>query len=100
MIKSLYLAHELIKRPIQSGIEIEPVRTDYVTEHPLFQEGPDEIYQDVFIAGAGDPLPTDFNSFNRAKHRSHFLSTSFQRFAAVRKSDGKILEWYAQYQPL
>ncbi len=79
--KSLYLADELIKGAVQPGIEI-----DYVIEHPLFQENPDEIYQDLFIAGSADGLPTDLNSLKQAKQRSQTLSNSFQQFAAERKA--------------
>jgi len=84
--KSFYLAGELIEGPVQPGIEIDPVWTDYVIEHPLFQESQDEIYQEVFIAGAGDPLPTDLNSFKEAQQRSQSMSTSFQKLAAERKA--------------
>jgi len=79
--KPLYLAGELVKGAVQPGIEI-----DYIIEHPLFQKSPDEIYHDVFIAGAGDPLPTDLNSFKEALQRSQSMSTSFQKLANERKA--------------
>ena len=79
--KSLYLANEMINGTVQAGLEI-----DVIIEHPLFQENPDEIYQDLFIAGSADGLPTDLNSFKEVKQKSQSLSTSFQKFAAERKA--------------
>lgn len=79
--KLVYLANELVKGVVQPGIE-----HDYVIEHPLFEQHSDEIYQDIFIAGAGNQLPTDLNSFLVSKQKSQSLSTSFQQFAAQRKT--------------
>jgi len=87
--KSLYLAHELIKGAVQPGIEI-----DYVIKHPLFQDNPDEIYQDIFITGSGAPLPTDLNSFKQAKQRSQTLTYSFQKLAAERKAYAAVAYQY------
>src|SRR5690606_16561700 len=66
---------------VQPGIEIE-----YVIDHPLFQENPDEIYRDLFMAGSADVLPTDLNSFKAVKQKARSLSASFQQFAAERKA--------------
>jgi len=79
--KSLYLANELVKGVVQPDLEIE-----YVIEHPLFQESTDKIYQDLFIAGAADPLPEDLISFHGAKQRSQSISNSFHQVAVHRKA--------------
>jgi len=79
--KSLYLAHELINGAVLPGIEI-----DYIIEHPLFQDNPDEIYQELFIAGSANVLPTNLNSFKETKQKSQTLSTSFQKLATERKA--------------
>jgi len=87
--KSLYLVGELVKGAVQPGIEI-----DYIIEHPLFQKSPDEVYQDVFIAGSDNPLPTDLNSFKQAKQRSQILTFSFQQLAAERKAYAAVAYQY------
>ena len=87
--KSLYLANEMINGTVQPGIEI-----DYVIDHPLFQDNSDEIYQDLFIAGAEDPLPSDLNSFKASMQKAQSLSTSFQQFAAERKAYAAVAYQY------
>ncbi len=87
--RPLYLAGELVKGTTQPGLEI-----DYVIEHPLFNESPSEIYQNLFIAGAADPLPADLNSLKEAKQRSRSLSSNFQQFAAERKAYAAVAYQY------
>ncbi len=87
--KSLYLATELVKGTTQPGLEI-----DYVIEHPLFQASPSEIYREVFVASAADPLPADLNSMKEAKQRSRSLSSNFQQFAAERKAYAAVAYQY------
>ena len=79
--KSLYLATELIKGSVQPGIEV-----DYVVEHPLFNQHPDDTYRDLFIADGATPLPANLASFKQAKQTYRLVSTSFQQLAAERKA--------------
>ena len=79
--KSLYLATELIKGSVQPGIEV-----DYVVEHPLFNQNPNNTYRDLFIADGAAALPANLASFKQAKQTSRLMSTSFQQLAAERKA--------------
>lgn len=79
--KSLYLANELVKGHIQSGLE-----TDMIIEHPIFQKNLDEIYQELFVSDAGEPLPDDLGSYHQAKQKAQSLSNSFQQFTAERNA--------------
>ena len=89
--KSLYLATELIQGAVRPGLEIDPVWrdpvwTDYVIEHPLFQRSPDDTYRNLFVAGVADPLPNDLTSFRQARQTSQSSITSFHQLAAERKA--------------
>ena len=79
--KSIYLATELLKGPVQPGFEI-----DMVVDHPLFNRHPDDTYQDLFIAGGGDALPNDITSLQQAQQASQSLSKSVHQIAAERKA--------------
>ena len=79
--KSLYLATELIKGAVQPGIEV-----DYVVEHPLFNQNPNDTYRDLFIADGAAALPNDLTSFKQAKQTSRLVSANFQQSAAERKA--------------
>ena len=79
--KSLYLATELIKGAVQPGIEV-----DYVVEHPLFNQNPNNIYRDLFIADGAASLPTNLADFQQAKQTSRSLTTGFRQLAAERKA--------------
>lgn len=87
--KSLYLTNELVRGVVQPGLEI-----DVVVEHPLFEESPDEIYRNVFLASSADPLPSDLSSFRAAKQRSQVLSSSFQSMANERKAYAAVAYQY------
>ncbi|WPP51847.1 hypothetical protein [Catalinimonas niigatensis] len=79
--KSLYLANELVKGVVQPGLEV-----DYVIDHPLFENSPDRIYRDLFLASSADPLPDDLTAFRQAKQSAHALSSSFESMANERKT--------------
>ncbi|MGB3586146.1 MAG: hypothetical protein WBA23_06380 [Tunicatimonas sp.] len=79
--KSIYLATELVKGPIQPGLEI-----DFVIDHPIFNRYPDDTYRDLFIAGRADALPKDVSSLQRAQQASQVLSESVHQIVAERKA--------------
>jgi len=79
--KSIYLADELI-----NGIRTPGIEFDFRVEHPLLGESPDQIYQKLFMAGAGDPLPRDLTDYKLAAQESRELTRSFARVAAQRKA--------------
>ncbi|WKN44927.1 hypothetical protein [Tunicatimonas pelagia] len=87
--RSLYLATELVKGPIQPGLEV-----DFVIEHPLFQRSPDDIYRDLFMAGSVDALPADLTSFQQARQTARSLTGSFHQLAAERKAYGAVAFQY------
>ena len=79
--KSIYLATELLKGPVQPGFEI-----DIVVDRPLFNRHPSDTYQDLFIAGGGDALPNNIASLQQAQQTSRSLSTGLHQVAAERKA--------------
>lgn len=79
--KSVYLATELIKGPVQAGLEL-----DYIVEHPLFNQVPEDIYRELFVAGSTDLLPTDLTTLQEGKQRSESIISSFHLVAAERKA--------------
>ena len=79
--KSIYLADELI-----NGIRTPGVEFDFSTEHPLLGQSPDQIYETLFIAGSGDPLPQDLPTYKLAAQESRELARSFAQVAAQRKA--------------
>ena len=79
--KSIYLADELI-----NGIRTPGVEFDFSIEHPLLGESPDQIYETLFIAGSGDPLPQDLPTYKLAAQESRELTLSFAQVATQRKA--------------
>ncbi|MEN0016634.1 MAG: hypothetical protein AAF706_03410, partial [Bacteroidota bacterium] len=79
--KSIYLATELVKGPIQPQLEI-----DIVVEHPESNWHPDGLYRDLFIAGRADALPGDVVSFQQARQTRKAVSKSLHQVVAERKA--------------
>ena len=79
--KSIYLADELI-----NGIRTPGVEFDFSIEHPLLGQSPDQIYQELFMAGSSDPLPANMDEWKQAISVSNELMISFSKVAAGRKT--------------
>ena len=92
--RSLYLATELVKGAVQPGIEVDPVWTDFVIEHPLFQRSPNDTYRDLFIAGSADALPADLTSLRDAQRTAQMVTRRFHQLAAERKAYGAVAFQY------
>jgi len=87
--KSVYLATELIKGPVSSGLEV-----DIIIEQPLFNQHPNDTYRDLFIATGADALPNDIKSLQQAKQTSQSLSERVHYLAAERKAYGAVAFQY------
>ncbi len=79
--KSLYLATELIKGIRQPGMEF-----DFMIEHPVFQQSPDEIYQDLFVVDSENVLSENLQELNEAIQTSQSTTQSFHQLSCQRKA--------------